>query len=100
MALLPVASLPDSISWTRWTSVATSQSARRAIVWPTARVRVTAMSKSMLPASTWPTRVETASASAEVKATSSPRSGKPRARHRRRAWSMVTPVSAATSAAL
>ena len=34
------------------------------MVWPTARVKVTAMSKSMWPASTWPTRVETASASA------------------------------------
>src|SRR4051794_19297117 len=70
------------------------------MVWPTARVRLTAMSKSMTPASTSRSSVETASASAWVKARSLPRSGKPKARHRRRAWSMVAPVSSATSRAL
>ena len=49
MARDPVASSPASSSCTRWTSVATSQSASRAIVCPTARVRLTAMSKSMTP---------------------------------------------------
>ena len=100
MARDPVASSPDSSSCTRWTSVATSQSASRAIVWPTARVRLTAMSKSMTPASTSRSSVETASASAWVKARSLPRSGKPSARHSRRACSMVAPVSSATSRAL
>ena len=46
---LPVASSPASSCSTTSTSVATSQSASRAIVWPTARVRLTAVSKSSRP---------------------------------------------------
>ncbi len=61
---LPVAASPCSSSSTRCTSVATSQSASRAIVCPTARVRLTARSKSMTSLSTMPVRVETAPTSA------------------------------------
>ena len=62
----PVASSPASISSTRLTRVETSQSASRAMVWPTPRVRLTAMSKSTAPASTKLIRVATASTSAAV----------------------------------
>ena len=58
------------------------------------------MSKSTAPESMIDMRAETASTSAVLNARSCPISGKPRARHSRRAWSIVTPVSAATSAAL
>ena len=47
-----------------------------------------------------PISVVSASMSAALKAVSPRISGKPRARHSRRAWSTVTPVSAATSRAL
>ena len=70
------------------------------MVCPTARVRLTARSKSISPEDTTATSVETASASARVNAVSAPCSGKPRARHSRRASSMVTPVSSDTSWAL
>ena len=96
----PVASSPASISSTRLTRVETSQSASRAIVWPTAAGEVDG-------------HVEVDRAGVDdahqgrdgldvggVKAFSPTVSGKPRARHSRRVWSMVTPVSAATSRAL
>ena len=63
---LPVASAEASSSSTRLISVATSQSASRAIVCPTARVRFTAMSKSIAPLSTTAATFATASASARV----------------------------------
>ena len=49
-----------SSSSTRWSSAETSQSESRAIVWPTARVRLTARSKSSSPVSTSPISVESA----------------------------------------
>ena len=87
-------------SSTRVSSAETSQSDSRAMVWPTARVRCTARSKSISPESTRPTSVESACASDRVNAVAPPCSGKPSARHSRRAFSRSTPVSAASSAAL
>src|SRR3954453_4814528 len=54
----------------------------------------------MSPEATPPRRVRTASVSASVNAVSSPCSGKPSARHSRRASSTPTPVRLATSCAL
>ena len=80
---------PDSSSSTRCTSVATSQSASRAIVWPDGagevdgQVEVDERRSRRCPVS-----VETAPASAWVNATSRPCSGKPSARHSRRSSSI------------
>ena len=95
------ASSPASSSSTRLTSVATSQSASRAMVWPTAAGEVDGhVEVDRRPRRRCPSSVETRLGVGGGEGASRRCSGKPSARHSRRASSIVTPVSAATSRAL
>src|SRR6478736_6093933 len=84
---------------------ATSHSASRSIVWPTARVIFTMVSKSRRPSRSILATRTRASASTSLNATSSPASGKPRARQSRWAcWTespdgpaISSPVSSGTA---
>ena len=77
-------------------NVATSHSASRSIVWPTARVIRTIVSKSTSPAFSMAATRISASASAVLNADAPSASGNPRARHSRWAWSTVSPAALAT----
>src|SRR6478735_7602086 len=81
----------------REASVATSHSASRSIVCPTARVIRTIVSKSRWPSRSIAATLESASASAVLNAEAPSAPGKPSARQSRCAWSTVSPAVAATS---